>query len=113
PAPWPNPPYAPIATSTPVATRTSCPSTCPTNTPTPPATNTPTNTATPSPIPGTVVKAINSGGAASGNWLADTNFDSGNMFSDTSSAIDTSGWLDPNIAPQAVYQTLRWSSAFT
>jgi hypothetical protein len=110
---WPAPVYAPIATSTPTRTATPCGGPCPTNTPTPLATNTPTLTPTPSPIPGTVVKAINSGGGATGNWLADTNFDSGNMYSDTSTAIDTSGWLDPNIAPQIVYQTVRWNTAFT
>lgn len=110
PGSWPNPVYAPIATSTPTRTNTPCSGTCPT------ATFTlapPTATPTPTPIPGTVVKAINAGGAATGNWLADTNFDSGNSFSDTSTAIDTTGWLDPNIAPQSVYQTVRWNTAFT
>jgi len=110
---WPAPIYAPVATSTPTRTATPCGGPCPTNTPTPLATNTPTLTPTPSPIPGTVVKAINSGGGATGNWLADTNFDSGNMYEDTSTAIDTSGWLDPNIAPQIVYQNVRWNAAFT
>ncbi len=120
---YPTPVYGPVATvtpqatSTPIATATSCPGgTCPTNTPIPPTqtpSKTPTNTATPTPIQGTVVKAINAGGAATGNWLADTNFDSGNAYSDTSTAIDTTGWLDTNIAPQAVYQTARWNANFT
>ncbi len=119
-SPYPTPVYGPVATVTPQATFTStntntpCPGgTCPTNTPTFTPSRTPTNTATPSPIPGTVVKAINAGGAATGNWVADTNFDVGNQYSDTSTAIDTSGWLDTNIAPQAVYQTVRWNANFT
>lgn len=110
PGSWPNPVYAPVATSTPTRTNTPCPGTCPTNTHTP---QPPTNTPTPTPIPGTVVKAINAGGGATGNWLADTNFDSGSVHEDTSAAIDTTGWLDPNIAPQIVYQNVRWNSAFT
>ncbi len=63
------------------------------------------------PIPGALIKAINAGGGASGSYVADTNFDIGNQYSDTSTAIDTSG--DPNPAPQAVYQTCRWNAAFT
>lgn len=117
---YPTPIYGPVATVTPQATATKtntntpCPGgTCPTNTFTPTASRTATNTPTPTPIPGTVVKAINAGGAATGNWLADTNFDSGNAYTDTSTAIDTSGWLDPNIAPQSVYQTVRWNPSFT
>ena len=118
--PYPVPVYGPVATVTPQATATktntptACPGgTCPTNTFTPTVTRTATNTATPTPIPGTVVKAINAGGAATGNWLADTNFDSGNAYTDTSTVIDTSGWLDPNVAPQSVYQTVRWNPNFT
>src|SRR5258706_6569059 len=93
-------------------TPTPC-ATCPANTNTPPPSNTPSNPPTPSPIPGTVVRAINAGGAATGNWVADTGFDSGNVFEDTSAAIDTTGWLDTNIAPQIVYQNVRWNTAFT
>ncbi len=115
--PWPAPVYVPLATNTPTPTNTSCPGgVCPTNTPVPPTatpSRTPTNTPTPSPVPGTVIKAINAGGGAVNNWVADTNFDLGNQFSDTSTAIDTSGYLDTNPAPQAVYQTCRWNASFT
>ena len=120
---YPTPVYGPVATVTPQATATStstntpCPGgTCPTATLVPPtatASRTSTASPTPSPIPGTVVKAINAGGAANGNWVADTNFDSGNAYSDTTAAIDTTGWLDTNIAPQSVYQTVRWNANFT
>jgi len=107
PGSWPNPIYQPILTSTPTATNTPCPGTCPTNTPT--ATNTPT----PTPIPGTVVAAINAGGSAAGNFSADTDFNQGSTASDTSAAIDTTGYLDTNIAPQVVYQSCRWAASFT
>jgi len=111
---YPSPVYAPVATATPTRTNTPCPGgVCPTNTPTPTPTRTPTNTPTPTPIPGTVVVAINAGGSATGNWLADAYYDQGNVYSDTSTAIDTSGYLDPNIAPQSVYQTCRWNPSFT
>jgi beta-glucanase (GH16 family) len=52
---------------------------------------------------------INSGGAASGTWLADQNFTGGSA-SSTTAAINTS--LVANPAPQAVYQTERFG-AFT
>jgi Predicted solute binding protein len=84
----------------------------PTPTPTPAPTMSPTPTPTPAPPPtGTLVKAINAGGTTSGSFVADTNYDQGNQFSDTSTSIDTSGVSNP--APQAVYQTCRWNSAFT
>lgn len=54
---------------------------------------------------------INAGGDAADNFVADTAFDQGNQYTDTSAPIDTSGVTDP--APQAVYQTCRWNSAFT
>ncbi len=101
------------ATATPVPTNTSVP---PTNTPVPPtATTAPSRTNTPQPTAtqgvGTVVKAINAGGSATGSYVADTNFDVGNQYSDTSTSIDMSA--DPNPAPQGVYQTVRWNTAFT
>jgi hypothetical protein len=117
--PYPSPVYGPVATPTPSPTIcTSCtPTPRPTNTPTPTATATstvtPTLSPTRTPIAGAVVKAVNSGGAASGTWLADQFFDSGNAFSDASTAIDTGGGLDSNPAPQAVYQAVRWNAAFT
>jgi hypothetical protein len=55
---------------------------------------------------GTVIQ-IDSGGPASGTWVADTDFAGGNAAS-TGAAIDTS--LVANPAPQNVYQTVRWGS---
>lgn len=80
-------------------------------TPTPTPTRTPTPTPTPTPGPSTLITAINAGGGAAGNFVADTDFNQGNQFSDTSTSIDTSGVSNP--APQAVYQTCRWNSSFT
>ncbi len=71
----------------------------------------PTATNTPGGL--SLITAINAGGAASGSYIADTGSNTGNQFSDTSSGIDTSGGFDSNPAPQAVYQSLRWNSAFT
>ena len=61
--------------------------------------------------PGPLVTAIDAGGSASGNFVADTDFDSGNQYSDTSTSINT-GSVSETI-PQAVWQTCRWNSAFT
>jgi hypothetical protein len=73
---------------------------------------TPTPTPTPTPPPsGTLITAINAGGSATGNYVADTDFNQGNSFSDTSSSINTSGTGSP--APQAVWQTCRWNASFT
>ncbi len=90
--------------------------TTPTPTPTQGVTPTPTltHTSTPTPTPtstGTLVTAINAGGAASGNFVADTDYNQGNAFADTSTSINTSGVA--NAAPQAVWQTCRWFSSFT
>ncbi len=71
---------------------------------------TPTTTATPTPAPG-LVTAIDAGGSTSGSYVADTDYNAGNQYSDTSASIDTSAVTNP--APQAVYQTCRWNSAFT
>jgi hypothetical protein len=57
------------------------------------------------------VTAINAGGSATGSFVADTGFNQGNTYSDTSSSINTSGVSNP--APQAVWQTCRWNSSFT
>jgi hypothetical protein len=70
-----------------------------------------TPTPTPTPTTGTLVTAINAGGGAAGSFVADTDFNQGNEFSDTSTSINTSGVSNP--APQAVYQTCRWNSSFT
>lgn len=94
----------------PTGTPTPAPTTPPV-TPTVPPT-TPTTTPTPPPPPtGTLITAINAGGGASSNFVADTDYNQGNTFSDTSTPIDTSGVSSP--APQAVYQTCRWNSSFT
>jgi hypothetical protein len=53
--------------------------------------------------------AINSGGGAAGNFVADTDFSGGNTYT-ANQAVDTSGVQNP--APQAVYQSERWG-AFT
>ncbi len=96
---WPGPMYGPPPTATPTMTPTVQP---PTNTPGGP-------TLTPTPF----AVDINAGGSSASPYVADTDFDSGNVFSDTSTAIDTSKGLDSNPAPQAVYQSVRWNSAFT
>ena len=75
------------------------------------STPTPTPTPTKTPVTGGLVTAINAGGAATGSFVADTGFNQGNTFSDTSSAINTSGVSNP--APQGVYQTCRWNASFT
>jgi hypothetical protein len=59
----------------------------------------------------TLVTAIDAGGAANGNFVADTDFNQGNEYSDTSTSIDTSGVSES--IPQAVWQTCRWNSSFT
>ncbi|GLV53435.1 hypothetical protein KDH_02890 [Dictyobacter sp. S3.2.2.5] len=93
----------------PTGTPTPVPTTTPTPTPPPP---TPTPNPTPSPVPGgTLVTAINAGGGTSGSYVADTDYNQGNAFSDTSTSIDTSGVA--GAAPQSVWQTCRWNSSFT
>lgn len=53
------------------------------------------------------LNAIDCGGAASGNYVADTGFVGGTRYS-TGNAVDTS--LVPNPAPQPVYQTERYGN---
>ena len=73
---------------------------------------TPTPTPTPQPAPsGTLVMAIDAGGSATGSFVADTDFNTGNTFSDTSSSIITSRVAES--IPQAVWQTCRWNASFT
>ena len=97
----------------PVGTPTPNPTQLPTQPPSSPTpTNTPAPTPTPQPAPsGTLVTAINAGGAASGSYVADTDFNQGNEFSDTSTSINTSKVADP--IPQAVWQDVRWNASFT
>jgi fibronectin type 3 domain-containing protein len=52
--------------------------------------------------------AVNSGGSATGTFLADTNVTGGTIAAPTASAIDTTGVTNP--APQAVYQTERYDT---
>ena len=97
------------------------PQTCnfPTGTPTPVPSPTPTPsptpiTPTPTPISspgGTLVTAIDAGGSASGSFVADTDYNQGNEYSDTSTAINTSPVSES--IPQSVWQTCRWNSSFT
>ena len=53
---------------------------------------------------------INSGGGATGSWIADAHFNTGNTYQ-TNATIDTSAVLNP--APVAVYQNVRWAASFT
>lgn len=57
------------------------------------------------------VKQVNCGGSAASPFVADTGFSGGNMYSDTSTSINTTGVTNP--APQAVYQTCRWAASFS
>ena len=52
--------------------------------------------------------AVNSGGSAAGQFIADTNVSGGTVAAPTGSAIDTSAVTNP--APQAVYQTERYGT---
>ncbi len=80
------------------------PKACYTSTTLPPA-PTPTTGPTQSAL------AIDSGGGAAGNFVADTDVTGGTTIYSTSNTIDTSGVTNP--APQAVYQTERSGSDFT
>jgi hypothetical protein len=60
---------------------------------------------------GALVTAIDAGGGAAGSFVADTGFNQGNQYSDTSTSITTSGVSNP--APQGVWQSCRWYSSFT
>jgi len=77
---------------------------CYTSTTLPPPTLTPTASPTQSAL------AINSGGEAAGNFVADTDVTGGTTIYHTSNTIDTSGVTNP--APQSVYQTERSGSDF-
>ena len=61
--------------------------------------------------PGPLVTAIDAGGSATGNFVADTGYNTGNAYSDTSTSINT-GSVSESI-PQAVWQTCRWNASFT
>ena len=76
-----------------------------------PSGGTPTPTPTGTPTSGSLVTAIDAGGGAAGSFVADTGFNQGNQYADTSTSINTSGVSNP--APQAVWQTCRWNSSFT
>jgi hypothetical protein len=57
--------------------------------------------------PGTDVLAIDCGGPAAGNWVADTDYSSPSQTDGVSGPITTRGVIDP--APQSVYETQRWN----
>jgi beta-glucanase (GH16 family) len=57
---------------------------------------------------GAFALAVNSGGSASGQFIADTNFSGGTQAAPAGATIDTSGVNAP--APQAVYQTERYGN---
>jgi beta-glucanase (GH16 family) len=57
---------------------------------------------------GAFALAVNSGGNAAGQFVADANVAGGTVAAPTSSFIDTSGVTNP--APQAVYQTERYGT---
>jgi hypothetical protein len=58
-----------------------------------------------------LVQAVNAGGAATGNYVADTGFSGGQTYS-TSTAVDA-GAVTIMPAPQNVYQTTRYGNAMT
>jgi beta-glucanase (GH16 family) len=58
-------------------------------------------------VTGSYYFAVNSGGGAAGQFVADTDFSGGNT-STTGAAIKTNGVTNP--APQAVYQSERWGA---
>ncbi|HVU71150.1 MAG TPA: malectin domain-containing carbohydrate-binding protein [Ktedonobacteraceae bacterium] len=82
-----------------------------TPTPTPTPTRTPTSTPTPTPTattpPGGGGVQINSGGTASGTFVADADY-SGGATANSGNAITTTGVSNP--APQAVYQSNRYGN---
>jgi len=57
---------------------------------------------------GAFAVAVNSGGSAANQFLADTNFTGGTQAAPVSTTIDTTGVIAP--APQAVYQTERYGN---
>jgi hypothetical protein len=61
-------------------------------------------------LPASAYTAIDVGGPATGNWLADTGFSGGNIAT-IASTINTNNVTAP--APQAVYQSQRWASQLT
>jgi hypothetical protein len=60
---------------------------------------------------GPLVTAINAGGSATGSFVTDTDYNQGNQYADTSTAINTSGVSES--IPQSVWQDCRWNSSFT
>jgi beta-glucanase (GH16 family) len=57
---------------------------------------------------GAFALAVNSGGSAAGQFVADANFAGGSQASPVTATIDTTGLVSP--APQAVYQTERYGN---
>jgi hypothetical protein len=103
--------WLPSGSPTPTPTHTPTPTPTTGVTPTATPTKTPTPTPTPTSSTATLVTAIDAGGSAAGNFVADTDYNTGNEYSDTSTSINTSGVSES--IPQAVWQTCRWNSSFT
>ncbi|MEY2428918.1 MAG: hypothetical protein QOJ40_1803, partial [Verrucomicrobiota bacterium] len=57
---------------------------------------------------GAFALAVNSGGGAANQFVADTGFSGGTQAAPVTTAVDTSGLISP--APQAVYQTERYGN---
>jgi beta-glucanase (GH16 family) len=68
-----------------------------------------TNSAEASASLGAFSLAVNCGGAAAGQFIADTNFSGGTQATPVTTTIDTSGVVSP--APQAVYQSERYGNS--
>jgi parallel beta-helix repeat protein len=109
----PAPTFAPAPTSavpTPAPTSVSSPVPMPVSSPGP----VPTAPQTPPPLSigtGALVQAINAGGAASNEFMADADFNQGHQFSDTSTAINTNHVTES--LPQNLWQTSRWDASFS
>ena len=67
-----------------------------------------TNSSEKAAVLGAYALAVNSGGSAAGQFIADANFSGGTQAAPTTSTIDTSAVTAP--APQAVYQTERYGN---
>jgi hypothetical protein len=96
-------PTSGTGSQTPQPAQTTTPTTLPTATVTPLPTATPQPTATPTPQ---LIYAINAGGGAVGNFVADTLFSGGSTYGNSSVQVNTSNVVNP--APQQVYDSERY-----
>ncbi|MEI9865765.1 MAG: family 16 glycosylhydrolase [Limisphaerales bacterium] len=67
-----------------------------------------TNSSEQAVVQGAFAVAVNAGGTAAGQFVADANVSGGTIAAPTASVIDTTGVISP--APQSVYQTERYGS---